>query len=131
MIVTVVVPAAAAAAVGPYTLAPYTLAPYTLAPYTLAPYTLAPYTLAPYTLALPAGPGGVGALNLTNPELVLYTQCVYSSGAHCISRRMMRMCAFECVDLALNCWPGALNLTNPELDLVLNSWPGAGEGLGS
>ncbi len=65
MIVTVVVPAAAAAAVGPY--------------------TLAPYTLAPYTLALPAGPGGVGALNLTNPEL----------------------------------------------DLVLNSWPGAGEGLGS
>ena len=24
-------------------------------------------------------------------------QCVYSSGAHCISIRMMRMCALECV----------------------------------
>ena len=24
-------------------------------------------------------------------------QCVYSSGAHCICRRMMRMCALECV----------------------------------
>jgi hypothetical protein len=24
-------------------------------------------------------------------------QCVYRSGAHCICRRMMRMCALECV----------------------------------
>ena len=24
-------------------------------------------------------------------------QCVYSRGAHCISIRMMRMCALECV----------------------------------
>ena len=24
-------------------------------------------------------------------------QCVYSSGAHCISIRMMRMCALDCV----------------------------------
>ena len=44
-----------------------------------------------------------GSGSQTDPQPPWYNgrawgeQCVYSSGAHCISIRMMRMCALECV----------------------------------
>jgi len=49
----------------------------------------------------------ISPLNPNPPHLVIGSsaeendgrgeQCVYSSGAHCISMRMMRKCALECV----------------------------------
>ena len=34
-------------------------------------------------------------------------QCVYSSGAHCICRRMMRVCALECMCVCMRAHAGA------------------------